>query len=183
MPGEDGSGGVEPTMTGYSSKALTLADANWKDPTTAVQGTTKNLDEFDFGTWSAGGPERILGWGMKDQSSNLLHFGVFKETGASWKAFVAKASDDTFTCIAHGMSDTQKVFVRGPNIPSPLAESVEYYVRDSATDTFKLSLTSGGAAIDLTATGDGQIVETGAQDVANGNQVKVPANAITLFEG
>lgn len=65
-----------------------------------------------------------------------------------------------FTSNAHGLVDTDQVRLKAggedePVLPAPLAENVLYYVRDATTNTFKLSLTSGGAAIDILDQGAG----------------------------
>jgi hypothetical protein len=40
-------------------------------------------------------------------------------------------------------------------LPTGISEGTVYYIVGAATDTFQLSLTSGGAAIDITAVGSG----------------------------
>jgi hypothetical protein len=45
--------------------------------------------------------------------------------------------------------------VPGASLPTPLAEGTVYFVISAAADSVQLSLTSGGAAIDLTAVGSG----------------------------
>lgn len=73
------------------------------------------------------------------------------------KLFTGESLDDVVTCIAHGFSDTDTVVVFGDNLPTGLTAGTVYYVRDATTDTFKLAATSGGAAIDLTADGSGEV--------------------------
>lgn len=62
---------------------------------------------------------------------------------------------DTFTSATHGYSDADAVvFSTGSGsaaLPTGLVAGTVYYVRDSATNTFKVAATSGGAAIDLGA--------------------------------
>jgi hypothetical protein len=70
--------------------------------------------------------------------------------GSTPKNYVAVPSTDKIVSTAHGWADTQKIiFSETP--PAPLVEGVIYFVRDSATDDFKVAATAGGAAIDLTA--------------------------------
>jgi len=70
--------------------------------------------------------------------------------GATPKNFMAVPSSDTIAATAHGYSDTQKIVFFDGTPPGGLTEGTTYFVRDSATDTFKVAATSGGAAIDLT---------------------------------
>lgn len=63
---------------------------------------------------------------------------------------------DLLTVAGHGLADTDAVQVQplGAGVlPTGLAVSTNYYVRDAAADTLKLSATSGGAAVDITAAG------------------------------
>ncbi len=79
-------------------------------------------------------------------------------------SFTADASIDTLSANSHGFTDGTAVVLRnsGGAQPSPLAVgnslyalATVYYVRDATTNTFKLSATRGGAAIDLTSNGSG----------------------------
>jgi hypothetical protein len=66
------------------------------------------------------------------------------------------ATDDVVTSAGHGLSDTNVLILTTSNtLPAGLSTGTPYFVRDATTDTFKLALTSGGAAIDITSTGTG----------------------------
>jgi len=57
---------------------------------------------------------------------------------------------------SHGLSDTDIVqFYSSTTLPDPLAIGTVYYVRDKTGNTFKVTLTSGGVAINLTDAGVG----------------------------
>lgn len=79
------------------------------------------------------------------------------------RAFSVDAADvtaNTITSAGHGLVNGNSVVVWptiGAVLPTPLAEDTEYFVVGAATDTFQLSATFGGAAIDLTAIGDGDV--------------------------
>ncbi len=60
---------------------------------------------------------------------------------------------DTFTLAAHGLEDGDRVQFSGTTIPTGLAASTDYWVRDGATDTFKVSAASDGAAVNITSDG------------------------------
>lgn len=67
---------------------------------------------------------------------------------------------DTFTAVGHGLADTNKVYLMiksgEPNVyldnicPGGIVPATAYYVVNKAANTFQLSATSGGAAINLT---------------------------------
>lgn len=71
--------------------------------------------------------------------------------GATPKNFMGLASNDTIYAAGHGFSDTQKIVFYNGTPPGGLTEGTIYYVRDAATDTYKVAATSGGTAIDLTS--------------------------------
>ena len=74
------------------------------------------------------------------------------------KVFTASSSSGLLiTSVAHGLIDTQIITVSntGGALPTGIEAGEEYYVRDKATDTFKLALTSGGTAIAYTDAGSG----------------------------
>lgn len=70
--------------------------------------------------------------------------------------FTADAGTDTLTSNAHGLSNGQRVkLTTSGSLPGGVTTSGRYYVVGATTNTFQLSLTSGGAAIDLTSVGSG----------------------------
>jgi hypothetical protein len=63
---------------------------------------------------------------------------------------------DVITSVAHGRSNGERVkFSSAGTIPPGLSASIVYYVINAAADTFKVSLTSAGAAVDITGAGTG----------------------------
>lgn len=69
---------------------------------------------------------------------------------------ISQASPAVFTKAAHGLSngDTLVLSTSGA-LPSPLAAGTVYYVINKADDTFQVSTTSGGSAINTTDAGSG----------------------------
>lgn len=77
----------------------------------------------------------------------------------SVQAGVASASGDTITSTAHGLSTDHRVVfmdLSGGGLPTGLTEGTVYYVLASGltADVFKVALTSGGSAINITADGE-----------------------------
>jgi hypothetical protein len=65
---------------------------------------------------------------------------------------------DTLTSNAHGLANNTLVGVYATTtMPAPLIAGSMYYVVNATTNNFKVSLTLGGAAIDLTTTGSGTL--------------------------
>ncbi len=70
--------------------------------------------------------------------------------------FVASSGADTLTIVSNPFVNDDTVSVLSSNtLPSPLLDGVQYFVVSSTSNTIKLSLTQGGAAIDLTTNGVG----------------------------
>lgn len=68
-------------------------------------------------------------------------------------------SANTIQSPAHNLSNGDKIVLANifsESLPGGLSEDVVYFVRDSATNTFKVALTSGGTAVNITS--DGELV-------------------------
>ena len=82
-------------------------------------------------------------------------------TGLNSKNFVGadvNTTTDTITIASHGFSEGQSVQFRNAtpgNLPGGLTQSKTYYILNRTVNTFQVSLTNGGAAVDLTSTGSG----------------------------
>lgn len=70
--------------------------------------------------------------------------------------FTANATTNELTAVAHGLEEGQRVYLStSGTLPAPLVTTSAYYVIATTDDTFKLSLTLGGAEIDITSAGTG----------------------------
>lgn len=108
-----------------------------------------------------------------DSESTLCHslFHYKKKNGTSYslrakgtklqsynhkRVFTAANATNVFTSAGHGLANTTQVYVSSTlTLPTGLNANTIYYVVAAATDTFQLSATSGGAAIDITTDGTG----------------------------
>ena len=77
------------------------------------------------------------------------------------------ASTDVLTSAAHGLTNGTRVSIRFSSGFAGLTSSSSYYVVSATTDTFKLSATSGGSAIDITTDGTNASVHTTDTRVGN----------------
>jgi hypothetical protein len=107
----------------------------------------------------AGG--RVEWVGYWSAATSGTYFGCAPAGGAARRQFsVPDTTADTLESPAHGYSNGDQVVVWpavGAALPTGLAEGTVYFVVSSTTDDFQLSATSGGAAINLTAVGDGEV--------------------------
>ena len=94
-------------------------------------------------------------------------------------------TNDQLLSPAHGLVNTDRVTlynVFGTALPTGVTEGTVYFVVNSTSDTFKVSTTSGGAAIDLTAVGGGEgYFEKIIPEVfASQGQFTIASSALTL---
>lgn len=73
------------------------------------------------------------------------------------KTYTADSASDFLTSTAHGYANGDQVMFAPGSLPTPLAVDTVYYVRNSATNNFKVAATPGGAAIDITTNGSGTL--------------------------
>ena len=76
------------------------------------------------------------------------------------QSFTADAGTDVITANAHGLINGETLRFKGGDLPSGLVQVTLYYVRDVTTNTFKVSATSNGAAINLADAGSGVMTFT-----------------------
>lgn len=74
--------------------------------------------------------------------------------------FTANATTDVITAAAHGLANGETVRFKGADLPAGLTQVTIYYVRDVTTDTFKVSATAGGSAVNITDAGSGVMTIT-----------------------
>jgi len=72
--------------------------------------------------------------------------------------FTVNYTSDVITALNHPFSDGDvvRLSVSGGALPVGLNVNTDYYVRDAAASTLKLSATLGGAAVDISSAGTGQ---------------------------
>jgi len=94
---------------------------------------------------------------INDEDDTGITAGTF-EFGGVGVPTVPDESTDTFTSEGHGfLGNEQIVIVSTESVPFPLVEHQIYFVVNETTDTFQLSLTSGGSVINIQDNGTGDI--------------------------
>lgn len=178
-PNEAGTG-TEVTGGSYARVAVTNNATNFPassgsqkqngTPVTFVAATA------DWGT--------IVAVGVFDASSsgNML-FRAFLGNDAG-KLFTATVAD-VLTAPGHGFANNDIVrvlAVPGGTLPTGLSEGTTYFVISVSGDTFSLSATQGGAAINITAAGAGLVAKIQPQVINTGAQPSFAANSLTFIE-
>lgn len=109
---------------------------------------------------------------------------VFYVNG-TFNAFTADSSTDEIIDNSHGLFSGETVRFKGADLPGGLTQSTVYYVRDVTTNRFKVSLTSGGSAVNITDAGSGTMVyvapsqRSKASDAWIGNVASKAVSGIT----
>lgn len=85
---------------------------------------------------------------------------------------------DTFTANAHGLADGTRVWVSAGTMPTGFSTSTNYFVINSAANTFQLSATQGGVAVNASTAGAGILVT-----VQYDYKVDLGTGVIKFFDG
>jgi len=86
---------------------------------------------------------------------NKVDYTIFSPTAVPEQAFTA-AVTDIITSAAHGLSERDCIqLTTATTLPAGLSLATNYYLINVTTNTFKLSATPGGTAVNITDTGTG----------------------------
>lgn len=121
--------------------------------------------------------------GLWSASTAGTFYGYFPVGGFAAQSAVVAAGTDTFTSYAHGYANTNQVLVydiQAGGVPTGLTEGTVYFIIASATDTFQLSATSGGSAINVTADGEIVIQRVLPETFAAQGQYQIPSGSLIL---
>lgn len=127
---------------------------------TASGGTLANSNTLTFDL-----PAGTYGWltffnASTGNTNNYRGYAPLNGSTSGFAAVDTTLTNDQFLSPGHGLSDTDRVQLFNTfagSIPTGITEGTLYYVVNSATNTFKVSTTSGGAAVDITALGGGEV--------------------------
>lgn len=102
-----------------------------------------------YGFWSALSGGTFYGWAPRTGAGEgAAGFGTVDSAGAT---------ADAIQSAGHGLSNGMRVAlanVLAESLPAGLAEGTLYWVVQAATDTFEVSLTEGGASVNITGQGE-----------------------------
>ena len=160
--------GVTETSGGsYARQSITWAAAS--------SGTRTNSAQI---TIPIAAGQTIQAVGVWDASTSGNSQGFWQIGSTIAGVATVALTGDIFTSIAHGLANTDRVFVAAPagsSLPTGLSATTLYFVVGATTDSFQLSLTSGGAAVDITANGEVAFFRTVPQTFASAGNLILPA--------
>lgn len=121
---------------------------------TATELTSSNASET-VSAYSAT-TQYATGDQVYDATTTRIYEAVAGGTTHTFANTDVDTGNDTITWTAHGIADDTPLVFRGSSLPSPLVAGTTYYKRPGlSADNFKVSATSGGAAVNITTTGSG----------------------------
>lgn len=171
---------TEPVGNNYGRVALTTSNFG----SVAASGSIANTAVINFpqasGSWG-----EIIGFGVYDASSagNLVRKSYL--TSGSYFTFSGLASTDIFTAPGHDLVLNDIVVVldlSGSALPTGLTQGTKYYIINVSGDTFQLSTSQGGSAVNITTNGAGRIVQIVPQTIGNGAVASFPVGALVDTE-
>jgi hypothetical protein len=169
------SGANEASGGSYARQAVTWSAASGgsksasNQPEFTVNGSTPTPIVYRF----------FAGWSAS--SAGTCHH-VWAIGGSGEKEMQVDTTADTIISENHGYSDgVQVVFLNGGgSAPGGLTEGTIYFVRDAATDNFKVAATSGGSAIDLTSDGPAGMMVSSIVPESFNAQGTLKASSLTM---
>lgn len=147
---------TEATYTGYGTRpSITFGAPADTSPAGGREIANSGAVTFPQNT---GSNEDVIAWGLYDAatSGNLKAIGLL-DTDPPLFGVGDPTAEDIYSA-AHGLQTDQRVFVLaapGAVIPAGFSENTAYFVLAAGltTDNFRLSTSSGGAAVNITARG------------------------------
>jgi hypothetical protein len=136
-PGLTGANEVSGGTPAYTSKAITYGVSTAGEARQIISGATT----FDV-------PPCTVRWVTVWDSANML---FVSPNGGAPREFSAELASNVLTVPAHGWADDDPIVFYMSTPPAGLTAGTVYYVINSTVDTFQVSATVGGAAINLTA--------------------------------
>lgn len=178
-----GTGGTEVSGGAYARQQITRATGSWA---ASSAGTTSNSNAITFPVATANWG-RVLTLGLWDALTvgNLLR--VVPLISGAYKNFaVTDLTNDDIECPAHGFTANQVVrfFGVGGTLPTGLAADTRYFVISTGltTDAFRVSTTQGGAAVNITAAGAGEVALDASFDVVTNSQFSIAAGSLVITD-
>jgi hypothetical protein len=173
---------TEATYTGYARTAISWGAAAATSDGAGRQQANSGTITFPQNT---GANQDIIGYSLQTASSGGTNEGISLLDTDSPIIGTVDLTSDLVTAPAHGLSTDQRVFflkaVVG-TVPDAFAENVAYFVLASGltADAFKLSTSSGGAAVNPTVSGAAQFIPYTAQTIATNASPTIASGAIKV---
>jgi hypothetical protein len=175
FPADSGAGSNEVSGGSYARQAISYAAAASKSKAKAAGSV---LIPIPAGTtvYFLGGFTALTAGSLRKVAP--INGGSVKGVG------IVAAADDIIRSYGHGLADNDRVLVEavnGESLPTGLSATTLYHVIGSTTDTFQLSLTQGGAAVNIEANGELFFQKVVGETFASDGNLDVTADTYDLL--
>jgi hypothetical protein len=150
----------------------------------AASGAKSNSSTLTFDV--PAGTYGFFGW-FNAATGNTGNYRGYAPFGGTPRSFAtvdsAGVTANAIQSAAHGLSDNDRVMVFNvfsEGLPTGLTEGTIYYVVGSTTNTFQVSTTQGGSAVDITAQGELFFQKVVPEVFAGQGQITVAAGGLVL---
>ena len=170
----------EAAYTGYARAAVARTTGGF----TSANGVVTLVADASFGACTAGSAT-LTHWSTGVAASGatkVLHRGVF---GSRQGPFTAIVTGNVITVPGHTMAVNDRVAFYQPSgtaLPGGITEGTVYFVLTVAANDITVSTTQGGAAVTISAAGDGLAYRVTPIAVSAGITPKLGAGAIIYEE-
>lgn len=171
---------TEPSGNNYSRVQLTTSNFG----SVAASNSISNTAVINFpqasGAWG-----ELIGFAIYDASTAGNLYDKYYLTSGSYFTFSGLASSDIFTAPGHDFVADDIVVVldlSGSALPTGVTQGTKYYIINVSGDTFQLSTSQGGSAVNITTNGAGRIVQIVPQTIGAGAVASFPVGTLTFNE-
>ncbi len=172
----------EANYTPYARQPVARSGAGW----TVNGNSVTNAATINFPKCTSGSSAVLFaGIGTAGSGTGTLLFSA--PLGTFKGPFTAQDATETFTCEGHGLSvNDQIVFqsILGGTLPTGAVAGTVYYVKTAPdADTFTISATQGGATIDISSDGSGNLYKLSSLAVSQNITPQIAASNLTVTNG
>jgi hypothetical protein len=184
---ELGTGGTEVSGGAYARQQLTRATTTWNASTTGSLTNAAGTGVVTFPTATAAWG-RVMSLGLWDALTvgNLRYLIPLVDPTFGYKNFaVSDITNDDIVCPGHVLAanDVVRFFPVGGTLPGGITNSdtrLFVIATGLTTDTFRVSATQGGAALNISSVGRGEVAKDASFDVVLNSQLSFAAGTITV---
>ena len=172
--------GTEVTGGSYARQAVT-----WQSAGTPAAGQSGNTAQLTVPIPAGSTPVAVALYDAVSAGTLLGYFPYGSSGQVVDGVASADATTDLLTSVAHGLTTDDRVMfwaITGDALPTGLSATTLYFVLASGltANAFKVATTSGGTAIDITASSEVAFAKTVPNTFSSAGNIVIAANALVL---
>lgn len=180
-PGEAGNQqSSEAAYTNYARQAVVRSASGW----TVSNNQVSNAAAISFPQCGLTGAD-ITHWAVGTALSGTGKILYKAPLGSALQGSFTAKTDDTITIPGHSLSVNDRVAfypIPGATLPTGITEGTIYWVKTVSGADITISTTQGGAAVDITAIGNGVAIKAAVLSVTNGITPSFGIGALVINE-